>query len=156
MPARLDLDDRMDQLARYLIDSRVMIRPLHGRCALVLLSRTHNGACHEQTKQSRPFSDRHRIDPTSGLSSPPTVPYPVNSPELPRHIGANRARETRSRPVVRAAYDRNPSWPIGAGECLASPARCPQARGSPTPAPARASLQSKLASPSAIRGVRVP
>ena len=42
----------MDQLARYLIDSRVVIRPLHGRCALILLSRTHNRASREQTKQT--------------------------------------------------------------------------------------------------------
>src|SRR5579863_10695914 len=114
MPARLDLDDRVDQLARYLIDSVVMIRPLHGRCSLVLLSSTHNGARHEQTKQTRPFSDRHRIDLTSGLSSPPTDPYPVNCPELPPHIGANRAREMRSRPLVRAVSDPTRSWQAGA------------------------------------------
>src|SRR2546423_14874099 len=116
MPARLDLDDRLDQLARYLMDSRVVIRPLHGRCALILLSRTHNRASREQTKQTRPFSDRHRIDPTTGLSSPPTAPSPVNSPELPRHIGANRARETQSRPAARAVSDPTRSWPAVAGE----------------------------------------
>ena len=42
----------LDQFARYLISSRVVIRPLHGRCALILLSRTHSGTGREQINQA--------------------------------------------------------------------------------------------------------
>src|SRR5207244_178330 len=110
------------QFARYLIKTRIVIGPLRRRCALILLSRTHYRAGCEQTEQKRRFSNRHRIDPVSGLSSPPTAPVPANPPGLPRHIGANHAQETRSRPGARAVFDPTPSWPLGEGECLASPA----------------------------------